>query len=120
MLDIVRSYVLPQGDDGMPRLTLFDCVCWPKAMMACHSQRRLTMFAVQGRRWHAMPDAVRLSVLPKGDDRMQRLTLFNRVCSPRAVMSCHARRCQACVLSKAVDFIMLCLTLLTVCDVHGR
>ena len=67
-----------------------------------------------------MPDAIRLSVLPKGDDCMPRLTLFNRVCSPRAVISYNARRCRACVLSKAVDFIMPRLTLLTMCDVHGQ
>ena len=40
---IVRPYVLPKGDYGMTRLTLFDRICRPKVMMACHALRRTSM-----------------------------------------------------------------------------
>ena len=135
--DIVRPSVLPKGGEVMPRLMSFDCVqskgsdvmphptssdhvCCPRAMMPCHAQRCSTMFAVQGRGWHATLDAVQLSMLPKGDDCMPRLTLFNRVCSPRAVISCNARCCRACVLSKGGDVIMPRPTLPTVCTLQRR
>uniref|UniRef100_A0A494G8N6 Uncharacterized protein n=1 Tax=Solanum lycopersicum TaxID=4081 RepID=A0A494G8N6_SOLLC len=36
-----------QGCDGMPRLTSFDRVCCPRAMMACHARRRLTVCTAQ-------------------------------------------------------------------------
>ena len=42
------TVLLPKGDDGMQRSTLFDRVCYPRAVMACHARRRLTVFAVQG------------------------------------------------------------------------
>ena len=58
----------------MPRPTLFDRVCRPWAMMACHA------------------DVIRPCVLPKGDDGMPRTISFDRVCCTNAVMSCHARR----------------------------
>ena len=61
------------------------------------------MFPVQGLLWHAPPDVVRSSVLPKGNDGTPRLTSFDRVCCTKAVMSCHARRCRPCVLSKGSD-----------------
>ena len=35
--NVVRQFVLPKGDDGMPRPTSFDRMCRPKAMMACHA-----------------------------------------------------------------------------------
>ena len=41
---------------------------------------------------------------------MPRLTSFDRVCCPRAFMSCHARRCRPCVLSQGGD-VMPRLTL---------
>ena len=47
--DVIRLCVLPKGDDGMPRPTSLDRVCCPKAVVACHALRRLTMFPVQGR-----------------------------------------------------------------------
>ena len=103
----------------MQRPTLSDYLCYQKAMMASHARHRSTMFAVQGRGWHATLDVVQLSVLPKGDDYMPRPTSFNCVCSPRAVMSSHARHCLACVLSKGGDVIMPRPTLPTVCVVKG-
>ena len=48
-LDVVRSCVLPKGDDGMPRASSFDCVCCPMAMMAYHARRRPTVSAAQRR-----------------------------------------------------------------------
>ena len=50
------------------------------------------MFLVERLLWHAPPDVVRSSMLPKGNDGMPRLTSFDRMCCPRAVISCHARR----------------------------
>ena len=45
--DVVRPYVQSKGDDVMQhvmlfdhlccRATSFDCLCFPKAMMACHA-----------------------------------------------------------------------------------
>ena len=61
-----------------------------------------TVCGVQGRLFHATPDVVRPSVLSKGGDGMSRPTLLDRVCCPKAVMSCHARH------------------RLTVCDFQGR
>ena len=39
-----------------------------------------------------MPDVIRLYMLSKGHDGMPFPTLSDRVCSPRAVIPCHARR----------------------------
>ena len=74
------------------RPTTADRLCCPRAMMACHARRRPTVYAVKGRRWHATPDVVRPFVLPKGDDGMPRPTSLERVCCPKAMMTCHARR----------------------------
>ena len=35
--DVVRSCVLPKGDDGMPSPASFDRVCCTKAVMSCHA-----------------------------------------------------------------------------------
>ena len=69
-----RPCVLSKGDDVMPRPML------------------PTVRAVQLRCCHAMPDIVRPCVQSKGDNVMQHMTSSNHACSPRAVMSCHARR----------------------------
>ena len=45
----------------------------------------LTVCAIQGRSCHATPDVAEC------------------VCSPTAVMSCHARRCRSCLFSKGDD-----------------
>ena len=58
----------------MPRLTSFDRVCCPKAMLACHARRRSIVCAAQTSCLHATPDVVRPFVLPKGDDGMPRPT----------------------------------------------
>ena len=85
--DVVRPCVLPKGDDGMPRPTSFNCVCCPKAVMACHARHRSTVCAAQRRCWHATLDTVRPCVLPKGDDGMPRPTPSDRVCCPRVMMA---------------------------------
>ena len=48
---------------------------------------------------------------------MPRPMSFDRVCCPRAVMSCHGRRCRPCVLSKGGD-VMPRPMLPTVCVVQ--
>ena len=67
------DHVLSKGDAGMPRLTSFDRVCCPKAMM------------------HATPDVVRPCSLYKGDDGMPRPMPSDRLCCPKVMMACHAR-----------------------------
>ena len=74
----------------MPRPTLFNLGCRSRAMMACDDRLCSTVFAVQGRQWHATPNAVRPFVLPKGDDGMPYPASFDRVCCLKAVMACHA------------------------------
>ena len=86
-----RPFVLSKGYDGMPRPTTADRLCCQRAKMACHARRRSTVCAAKRRRWHATPDAVRPCV-PKGDDGMPRPTSLERVCCPKAMMTCHARR----------------------------
>ena len=81
-----------QRQDGMPRPTSFDRVCCPKAVMACHARCRSTLFAVHGLLWHAPPDVVRSCALSKEGDVMPRSTSFDRVCFPKAMLACHARR----------------------------
>ena len=76
----------------MPRPTSFDRVSCPRVVMSCHTRRRLTVCAVQVRWCHAMHDVLRLCVLPSDDDIMPHPTSFDRVCCPKAVMSCHAQR----------------------------
>ena len=68
MPDVVGLCVVPKRDDGMPCLMSFDHVCFPKAVMTCHAQRRLTVRVVQGRWFHATPDIVLPCVLLMGDD----------------------------------------------------
>ena len=86
----------------MPCPTSFDCTCCPSAVMSCHARRCLTVRVVQGYYCHATPDIVRPCVQSKGSDIMPRPMSFHHVCCPKAVMSCHARRCRPCVLSKSV------------------
>ena len=75
-----------------------------------------------------MPDAVRLS---KGYDGMARLTTVDRLCCPRAMMACDARRrptvcaAQGRLFHASPDVIqvgdvMPRPTLPTVCVVKGR
>ena len=90
--DVVRPCMLPKGHVGMQRPTLSNCVCSPKAMMACNTQRHSTVCVVQGRRLHATPDVVRLCFLSKCNDSMSRPTSSDHVCFPRAMMASHARR----------------------------
>ena len=80
-----------QGDDGIPSSMLFERVCYPKDMRACQDPRCPNVCQVQGQ-WHVMLDVVRLYVLSKGHDGMPCPTLSDRVCIPRAMIPCHARR----------------------------
>ena len=66
-----------------------------------------------------MPDVLRPCVLSKGSDVMPRPTSSDYVCCPRAVMSCHSRRCRPCVQSKGSN-VMPRPTLPTVCVVQWR
>ena len=47
--NMVRPCLYFKGDDGLPCLPPSDCVCCPRAMMACHARRFLTLCASQGR-----------------------------------------------------------------------
>uniref|UniRef100_A0A494G8K2 Uncharacterized protein n=1 Tax=Solanum lycopersicum TaxID=4081 RepID=A0A494G8K2_SOLLC len=48
-----------------------------------------------------MPDVVRPCLLPNGDDIMPHPTSFDRVCCPKAVMTCHARcRSTVCAVQR--------------------
>ena len=93
----------------MPRPTLSDCVCCPRAVMACHSRccrpcalytcsdvmPRTTSFdrACSSRGVMSCHTRHRLTVCAAQRRRaMPRPTSFDHVCWPRAVMSCHARR----------------------------
>ena len=53
--------------------------------MSCNARCHHIVCVVQGRLFHATPNVA------------------DRVCSPRAVMSCHARRCRLFVLSEGGD-----------------
>ena len=46
---VVRPFVLPKEDDGMPRPMSSDYVYCPREVMACHARRRLTVCAAQRR-----------------------------------------------------------------------
>ena len=100
MPNVVRPCLPSKGYDGMPCPTSFDRVCFPKAMMACHTRGRSSVCNVQRRRCHASHNIVRSCVLPKGGDVVPRPTLSDCLCCPRAVMSCHARRCRSYLFSK--------------------
>ena len=75
-----------------------------------------------------MSDVVRPCVLSKGGDFTSRPTLFHRVCCPKAVISCHARRCRPCVLSKGGDVMLrptlfdcvCCLKAMMACHARRR
>ena len=86
-----------KGDDVMPFPTSFDRVCYPKAVMLFHAQRRSTVCAVQRQGWHATPDVVRLCVLSKSNDVMPRPTL-------PTVCVVQGRLCNA-----TADVVLLCV-----------
>ena len=105
-----RSFVLSKGYDGMPRPTTPEHLCWskgndgmprpmpsdrvccPRTMMACQTRRRPTVSPSQKAMMAGPPDIVRPCVLPKGDDDMPCRTSFDRLCYPKSMMACHARR----------------------------
>ena len=45
---VLHSCLLSKVYSGMTRLTLPDRVCSQTAIMACHTQRRLAVYIVQG------------------------------------------------------------------------
>ena len=87
----------------MPRSTLFDRVCAPKAVMSCHARRFFTVRAVQGRRCHAKSDVIRPCVLSKGGDVMPHPMSSDSLCRPRAAISCHADVVRPCVMPNGDD-----------------
>ena len=113
--------MLFKGDDVLPPPMLFDRVFYPRALMACHARHHPTMCSIQGRSWHVTPDVVRLHVLPngnvvfstqdmirscvlsKGHAGMPLLRSSDRMCCPRAMLTCHARRRPIVLLSKNHD-----------------
>uniref|UniRef100_A0A3Q7GSX1 Uncharacterized protein n=1 Tax=Solanum lycopersicum TaxID=4081 RepID=A0A3Q7GSX1_SOLLC len=60
-------------------------------MMTYHARRLPTVCATTGRLWYATPDVTRPCVLHKGHAGMPFPTSSDRVCSPRAMITCHAR-----------------------------
>ena len=58
----------------MPRLTSFSCVCFKKAMTACHARHHLSM------------------LFSKGDDGMPHPRSIELVRYPRDMISCHVQR----------------------------
>ena len=87
--NVVRLYVQPNGNDGMPRTTSTDCVCflWDNlAFLARHNQ---IMCVVQERWWLSTPEIVLSCVLFKGDDRMPDPTSSICVCSQSLIMVWH-------------------------------
>ncbi len=108
--DVVQLCVLYKNHDGMPLLTSSDCVCFPKAMMACHVwghqpcvlsmamitchvKHRSTMSALQVLWCHAKHDTVPLCVLSKVYTGMPRPISFYHVCCRKEMTACYARRC---------------------------
>ena len=72
----------------MPRPMSSDRVCFPKAVITFKARRRSTVCPEAVMAYNAR--RCRPCVLSNGGDVMLRLTSFDRVCCPRAVMSCHA------------------------------
>ena len=89
--DIVRPCLLSKGYDGIPCVTLSDCVSYPKPMMTCHVRHRLTVRAVQGPNGNPRPPSFQPYLYSNGYDGMLRPTLSNCICNPSAKMACHAR-----------------------------
>ena len=74
MADILWPCVLAKSNDGMPRLTYFDCVCCQRAIMACHARRRSPC------------------VLSKGKDDMSCPTSSDDESCPMEIMVCYTQR----------------------------
>ena len=51
---------------------------------------RPTMCAIQGQRWHGIPDIIRLLVLPNSDDVIEHTISSHHLCCPKAIMASHA------------------------------
>ncbi|TMW81013.1 hypothetical protein EJD97_012821, partial [Solanum chilense] len=81
-LNVVRPYLLPNGNVGMNRPMSFNRMCSPNAMMALHG-RCCSSVCVFRR-----------------DDDMPQLMLYDRLCCPRAMMACKTRRRSTVCVSK--------------------
>ena len=97
-----------KGDDGMPHPTSFDRVCCLKVVMACTPNVVRPCLPFKG--YDGMPRPTLFNrVMSKGSDVMPRsmlttmcvvqgrcchamLDVADRVCCPKAIMACHARR----------------------------
>ena len=99
--------------------------------MSYHARRIRTVCAAQGRLIHALPDVVQPCLRFKGYNGMACPTSFDRVCCPKAVMSCHAQRSQTVCAAQGrlfhaspdviqVSDVMPRPMLPTVCVVKGR
>ena len=97
---VVRSCMLSEGDYNMPHQTPYDRVCFTMAMMVCHTRRRLTVCAAQGRWWHAKPEEVLSFVFSKSDKGMPHSTSSDHVCCPRARWHAMPDVIRPCVLPK--------------------
>ena len=95
--------MLSNDDHGMPRPTSSDHMFIPIAMMACHARHILTLYAAQGRCWHATPAIVRSCVMSKGDDVMPRSMLYDHVRYLRARWHAMPDVVRPCVLPKCED-----------------
>ena len=84
--------VFPKGDDVMSCPTSYDRVYFSWVIMLCHTRRHPIVCAAQGPYGHTTRNIVRLCVLSKGDNNIPRRTSSDRLCSPRVIMACHARR----------------------------
>ena len=73
-------FLFSNYDDGIPRPISSDCVFIQREKMACHARRSPTMYVGLGRLLQAMPDIVKLGILSKSNDGMQRPTL-STVCA---------------------------------------
>ena len=113
------SCLRSKGYDGMPRPTSFDRVCSPKAVMDCHVRCRSTVCALQRRLFHVTPDVVRSCLLSRVYDGMPRRMSFGRVCCPKAMMACHARR-RSIVCAVKRWCVIHDRRNLTVCPYQGR
>ena len=74
MLNVIRLSMLSMGNNVLPRPTSFECVSFPRAMMACHAQHSPFVYDFQD------------------DNGMPHSISSNNVCFPRTMIACHARR----------------------------
>ena len=89
--DIVWRLVLPNENDGMLCPTSSDPVIWQKAMWPCHAWHHPILCGVLGQWYNATHNVIRSCMISKGDYNIPHPMLFDCVCFPRVMMTCHAR-----------------------------